>query len=402
MLVSGYESEEEEPEGPKEAVAVSFSSFRDFKGISAKEASAVEKPAEQSKPPATGDAAPAAAAAAKVGAGPAGDGTAKRLPALKLKEQRKEIRDAKSATAVVQMVRRCLDNAWSFIWGAEALYQIAKRSTARTRKEWVNDPTVMRLGKKLVKEASSSLLKSGKGGDRAVDEEVDVILLALEALKRLAMQDAPAQKDVLERSLACLVADKWRHPVKSLSRLYWLGAPLKLKSPGEEFSSLLPAELRARAQELDGPDIALLLAAFRKEGARDAALLEKVAVRLRAQGVLTGVSATDLVEMSEAMNVLGVRDEQALRPLGQEVLRRRGELSPDESHRVHTAFQTMKLPLPQVWTQVGAATKREGSEIVTSQAFAPQEGHEKRRRGNHDIERTSPPRVVRDYKMMSY
>lgn len=106
--------------------------------------------------------------------------------------------------------------------------------------------------------------------------------------------------------------------------------------------------------------------------------------------------------MAEALRELGAADEQALRPLGQETLRRRGELSPDESHRVHTAFAAMKLPLPKVWAQPGAATKREGAQIVTSQAFAPQEGHEKKRRGNHDIERTSPPRVVRDYKMMSY
>jgi len=156
-------------------------------------------------------------------------------------------------------------------------------------------------------------------------------------------------------------------------------------------------------QELDGPDLALLIASFRKHaGARDAALLEKVVVRLHADGIHHGVSATDLVEMAEGLNELGITDEAALRALGQETLRRRGELSPDESHRVHTAFQAMKLPLPQVWTPPGAVTKRDGAQIVTSQAFVPQEGHEKKRRGNHDIERTSPPRVVRDYKMMSY
>merc|ERR1719203_404119 len=102
------------------------------------------------------------------------------------------------------------------------------------------------------------------------------------------------------------------------------------------------------------------------------------------------------------MKELGVQDEAALRPIGQEVLRRRGELTPYESHRVHSAFTAMKLPLPDVWTKPGNYTKRQGAEIVTTQAFAPQEGHEKKRRGNNDIERTSPPRVVRDYKMMSY
>lgn len=97
-----------------------------------------------------------------------------------------------------------------------------------------------------------------------------------------------------------------------------------------------------------------------------------------------------------------MQDAEALRPLGQEILRRRGELTPDESYRVHNAYQAMKLPLPEVWMQPGSAVKRDGSQLVTTQAFRPQEGHEKKRRGNNDVQRTSPPRVVRDYKMMSY
>merc|ERR1712217_287781 len=228
------------------------------------------------------------------------------------------------------------------------------------------------------------------------------VLVALEALRRMALQDPEAQKQVLETIIIQLVADNWKHPAKSLARLFWLGAPLKLKGDPADFTSILPTELRNRANEVDGPDMALLLAALRKQGSRDAGLLEKVTVRLQAEGSHEGISVTELVEMAEALNELKVTEESTLRPLGQEILRRRGELSPDESHRVHTAFQGMQLPLPQVWTQPGATGKRDASEIVTTQAFAPQEGHEKRRRGNHDLERVSPPRVVRDYKMCSY
>mmetsp|Transcript_73458 Transcript_73458/g.215452 ORF Transcript_73458/g.215452 Transcript_73458/m.215452 type:complete len:381 (-) Transcript_73458:60-1202(-) len=337
--------------------------------------------------------------AAKIAVAGEAAGKPKKLPALRLRELRREIQGTKSATAVVQVVRRYLDSAWDLHWGAEALYQIALRSTARTRRAWANDPAVLKLAEKLRAQASSSTPLPTRGEP----DDVDLILVALEGLRRMSLQQPEDQKDALEQVIIALVADNWRHPVKSVARLYWLGAPLHLKSKPADFSSLLPTQLRSRAQELDGPDIALLIASFRKhKDARDAALLEKVVTRLRAEGIHQGLSATDLVEIAEGLNELGAHDEGAIRPLGQETLRRRGELSPDESHRVHTAFQAMKLPLPQVWAKPGASKKRTGEEIVTSQAFVPQEGHEKKRRGNHDIERTSPPRVVRDYKMMSY
>merc|ERR1712008_592323 len=76
------------------------------------------------------------------------------------------------------------------------------------------------------------------------------------ALRRMNMQDVDSQRDALERAIIWLVADNWRCPVKSLARLYWLGAPLKLKGRPADFSSLLPAVLKSRTQELDGPDVA--------------------------------------------------------------------------------------------------------------------------------------------------
>merc|ERR1712048_389870 len=197
----------------------------------------------------------------------------------------------------------------------------------------------------------------------------------------MELQRPQDQIKALERITEALVADRWQHPVKSLSRLAWLAAPLKL--PGLD---PVPHELRERYMALDGPDVALLISGMRdNKSQRDAALLQKMLARLKTEGIHTGLSATDLVEMAEGICALELDDEAALRPLGQEILRRRGELTPDESHRVHTAYQSMKLPLPQVWTNPGVAKKRDGSQILTTTTFVPQEGHEKKRRGNHDV-----------------
>lgn len=341
-----------------------------------------------------------APAAAKVRA--AGKGKAKAkdgglLPLVRLQHIRKEIDGAKSATAVVQVVRRNFDTQWDVRWGTDALQQIAKRSTARTRKEWADDPGVKKLAERLKALTEETTLPAGLG-----EEAVDVLLVALDSLRRMGFQEVAAQKDCLERATGWLAEDEWKRPVKSLARLLWLQAPLHEKgNSGESFGSLV-AQLRLRASELDGPDVALIVAALRRPGGRDEQLLQKVIGRLQVKDIHTGLSATDLVEIAEGLCELEAGDEGALRPLGQEILRRRGELSPPESHRVHTAFQTMKLPLPQVWMKPGAAQKRDGSHLVTTQAFAPQDGHEKKRRGNNEVERVSPPRVVRDYKMMSY
>jgi len=317
----------------------------------------------------------------------------KRLHQQKLRDLKREIGSARSATAVVQVVRQNLSSCWDLRWGAEALYQVAKRSTARTRQEWAEDKAVVKLAEKLKEEAVSA------------HGETDLVLLALEALRRMALQEPEDQKEYLERGIMSIVANKWRNPVKSLARLFWLGAPLSKEGGFKEHfdSKNLSAQIRARQNELDGPDLALLLAAMKgPKGLKESALQSKVVLRLKEKGIHRGLSATDLVEMAEALEELGVADEAALRPLGQEALRRRGELTPDESHRIHTAFQGMKLPLPQVWETHGSTkTLQSSMGKVTTQAFALQEGHEKKR-GNNDIERTSPPRVVRDYKMCSY
>jgi len=317
-----------------------------------------------------------------------------KLAAQKLKELTIEIGRAKSATAVVNVIRTNLDTCWDVRWGAEALYQVAKRSTARTRQEWSEDRAIKRIGEVLVAEAEIGC------------SNVELILLALEALRRMSVQEPAAQKPSIERCIKMLVDNCFRNPVKSLVRVYWLGAPLsKDGSLKEHFQSWgLPSQIRQRSDELDGPDLALLLAGMRgDEGLKDAAMVAKVVLRLKSKDIHKGLSATDLVEMAEAFQEMAVTDEGALRPLGQEALRRRGELTPDESHRIHTAYQAMKLPLPKVWDAAGSRKdERTKRGIVTTQAFALQDGHEKKRRGNNDIERTSPPRVVRDMKMCSY
>lgn len=337
------------------------------------------------------DSTPVAGAIAKAKAPPP-EKAAPKVNNKKLLEIKREIGKAKSATAVVQVVRQSMEH-WDRRWGAEALFQVAKRSTARTRREWAKDKGVLKIASKLKAESSVEAIPSGY-----VDsEDADTILLSLEALRRMEMQPTREQQAPLEVMVSRLEAAKWKYPVRTLSRLFWMAAPLKLKGLDS-----LPAELRPRYSELTGSDLALLVAAMQQKGARDLALLERIVGCLKEKNVHDGLAATDLVELAEGLAALEQTDEEALRPLGQELQRRRGELTPDEAHRIQNAFQKVKLPLSQVWTKPGAVTKRDASSIVTTQAFVPQEGHEKKRRGNNDVERTSPPRVVRDYKMMSY
>jgi len=371
-LVAAYDSEEEEeatpaPAAPEEQHKVSVD------GQSA--AASGAKKAEPKKK---------AAAAVKHTS----------LHKTRLRDIQIEIRRAKSATSVVRTVRTNLQPNWDVRWTADALYQIAKRSTARTRKEWGADVTVKKLGARL-----STWADEQAALEKLEQDTVDLLLVALDGLRRMAFQEPEAQKPALEKIVKMLVATSWSNPIKSVARLFWLGSPLKLQ---DDFLLLSSAQLRGRAQDLDGPDVALLVNAMRQDGVRDQSLLDKILGRLRHEGIFAGLSATDLIEIAEGLKERGVQDQSALRPLGQEILRRRGELTPDESHRVHAVFQAMGLPLPEVWMKPGSSVKRDGAQIATTQAFAPEEGHEKKRRGNNEISRVSPPTVTRDRKMCSY
>ena len=71
--------------------------------------------------------------------------------------------------------------------------------------------------------------------------------------------------------------------------------------------------------------MALILAGMRASpGLKDASLQSRVVTRLKEKNIHKGLSATDLVEMAEALEEMGVNDEEALRPLGQEAMRRKG------------------------------------------------------------------------------
>lgn len=315
----------------------------------------------------------------------------------KLTQLRHEIRQAKSATAVVILVRRDLEISWDARWAAEALLRIAKRSTARTRREWAVDGTVLKLNKRLqdfVDEKTN--LESPPAG-----ELVDALLVALEASRRMGLQSAGAQRPPLEKLVRWLDASNcWQgRPAASLARLLWLVAPLDIKGidPALQLA-------RSRADELVGGDMAQIITALQQKHMRDSALLHRVLTLLRVESAYHTMTATDMVELAEGLQVLRCKEELVvLRILGQEILRRRGELTPDENQRAQLAFGALDLPLSSVWTQPGAQKRRDkGGETVMTQAFVPREGHDKKRRGNNDISRVSPPRVVRDYKMMSY
>merc|ERR1712023_624664 len=105
---------------------------------------------------------------------------------------------------------------------------------------------------------------------RLDSEDAEVLALSLEALRRMALQGLQEQKNSLEVLVTRLAAANWSYPVKTLTRLFWLAAPLKL-----EGLDAVPPQLRPRAIELGGPDLSLLIAAMRLPGARDLALLEK-------------------------------------------------------------------------------------------------------------------------------
>merc|ERR1719331_2025759 len=124
--------------------------------------------------------------------------------------------------------------------------------------------------KKVANRLKSESAVSAIPGGTLDREDAEGILLSLEALRRMALQDMKEQKPALEVLATRLAAAKWRYPVKTLIRLHWLAAPLKLEGLDE-----LPAELRPRAIEFGGPDLSLLISAMRQQGGRDIALLEK-------------------------------------------------------------------------------------------------------------------------------
>lgn len=151
---------------------------------------------------------------------------------------------------------------------------------------------------------------------------------------------------------------------------------------------------------------------------RDEALLQKVAVRLGSERIYDGLLMTELVVLAEGLDELEIRDPAAAKALGQEILSRRGELTPDEVKRVHLAFQQVGYPLGGIWDAAGVNRKRRSGQIITHQIFTPQPGHDDasnkpskselaqeagdegpdevrhKKRKTREVERVSPPREI--------
>ncbi|CAK9024247.1 Hypothetical protein SCF082_LOCUS16543 [Durusdinium trenchii] len=87
-------------------------------------------------------------------------------------------------------------------------------------------------------------------------------------------------------------------------------------------------------------------------------------------------------------------DEEGLKSLGREILRRRPELKVEELQLAKGAFAMLHLNLQDVWSTVGARMTTRGGSTITQQAFAPvvrEEPDRKRRKLSKDLEETSPP-----------
>jgi len=128
----------------------------------------------------------------------------------------------------------------------------------------------------------------------------------------------------------------------------------------------------------------------------DELLLQKAVRRLRASpsAAYAPLPAAALVQLAEGLTELEAGDEGLLRLLGQEILQRKPELTPGELWRAKVSFQLRGLPLGKVWTAVGSSRKRKGGEMVTTQAFAPEEGHEKKPKSQHDVEKVDVQDLV--------
>lgn len=328
------------------------------------------------------------------------------INALRLRYLQNEIATSNSATAVVQMIRREISKDWDARWGAMALLQVAKKSTAKTRKEWAADKAVKKLGLKLVKEVLGEDSWSIDPQLRPLSE-IQSALCALEGLRRMSLQDSDEQKAPLEHVLKWFNATGWGHPVKILACFVWLAGPLNLSLDGGL------DEIKRRPAELDGEDLLKLLAAIRG-GMKDFKLQTKVIMRLRMPASYKGLRASELIDVADHFGQLRKTNkdddalESALKVLGQEMLGRWPELTADEGQRAQMLYQAMSMPLPSVWTPEGTKSNLVGGAVVTTQTFTPRDGHTKPKRraiaagASVDLERISPPRVVRDFKMASY
>merc|ERR1719316_842807 len=97
------------------------------------------------------------------------------LPSRQVRDLQRDISSAKSATAVVQILRKASISSWHFHWGGDALLRIAKKSTGQTRKEWAMDAAVSKAA--VVLRAEVAQFGEAVPKDRS---DVDAVLVALD------------------------------------------------------------------------------------------------------------------------------------------------------------------------------------------------------------------------------
>eukprot|EP00928_Gymnodinium_smaydae_P097838 TRINITY_DN8951_c0_g1_i2.p1 TRINITY_DN8951_c0_g1~~TRINITY_DN8951_c0_g1_i2.p1 ORF type:complete len:730 (-),score=93.69 TRINITY_DN8951_c0_g1_i2:13-2202(-) len=180
-----------------------------------------------------------------------------------VRELRRDILSAKSATAVVQIVRRELARRGALQWAAQALYRIYRKSTALTRREWIQDKSVMELADRLKRQVSALVASSGSSLERSSSEELEEILVAMEALRRLGFHEEKDQKSALTYLVKHFESCSWQGlSAGALARTLWLVAPLRLGSAVQ--SALRALREGKRCKELERQDVAVLVDAMRR------------------------------------------------------------------------------------------------------------------------------------------
>eukprot|EP00929_Paragymnodinium_shiwhaense_P000513 TRINITY_DN100755_c0_g1_i1.p1 TRINITY_DN100755_c0_g1~~TRINITY_DN100755_c0_g1_i1.p1 ORF type:complete len:790 (-),score=216.75 TRINITY_DN100755_c0_g1_i1:43-2412(-) len=210
---------------------------------------------------------------------------------------RKEVSVSKSATAIVKLVRRELGRRWAPSWGAAALLGIWKRSTVLTRREWVQEKTVLELVDALRREvtvygAARHRYGSGTQGEMTATD-VETLLVAMEALQRLELQTAASQEAAIARLAGALAAGNWALASPAgLARLLWVSGPLRLES-------MLGAMAQMRQtcyKDLVGSDLVMLVEAVHRWSAWHLADAPK---RVREGGLLHQLSGRSEAVASE-------------------------------------------------------------------------------------------------------
>lgn len=278
---------------------------------------------------------------------------------------------------------------------------------------WASDHTVRWLAEGLQREVASSA-------------DTEMVLVALEALRRMGFQEPLQQRPAIEATLERLAGSQWRAPLAALCRLLWLEAPLGLPGLGPAMQ-----ELRASSRELGSSEVAILVDALHRRAARrrpveksdvvrvrsekgdvqaETALVQRLLARIALEKVRSGFSAEELADTVLGFAELGCANAPAYKKLMQDILVRRGELTAGELDRAKRVLKRAGVSLDASWGAAGSIMKKQRSGgIATVQTFAPQKGHERDEESvlkgkvlDREVVRTSPERYQADRVRSSY